>query len=169
MINIILQAIWFILPAYFANSTPVVASKFLSKYNKPIDFRKTLKGKPILGPGKTWMGLAAGLIIASFVGYIQGITLIHPLITWKIGFLLGCGALLGDIIASFIKRRVNLKRGSRVFGLDQLDFILGAFFFAWLINQFNITYFIIILIITPAIHLLANFLAYKIGVKQEPW
>ena len=71
IISIILESLWFILPAYLANSSPVLGHKLFGKYNYPIDFGKKLKdGKRILGDGKTWNGLIFGILVAVLVGYI---------------------------------------------------------------------------------------------------
>ena len=43
-----------------------------------------------------------------------------------IGFLLGFGALLGDALGSFIKRRMGIGRGKPAPILDQIDFLIVA-------------------------------------------
>ncbi len=61
------QAIWFILPAYVANATPV-----LTGGGPPIDGGKKLSdGYRILGDGKTIRGFILGLLAGSIVGAIQ--------------------------------------------------------------------------------------------------
>ena len=64
----ILEALWFILPAYMANSTPVNVSKlkFLEKYGKPLDGGRYWRGIRILGGGKTWRGLVSGIFIGTY-------------------------------------------------------------------------------------------------------
>jgi len=163
MINIIFSAIWFILPAYFANMAPVFISKIkrIQKYNKPIDFGKKIKGKEILGSGKTWFGFIFGVVVGTIIGALQG--------NYYLGFMLGLGALVGDSVASFIKRQLNISRGKKAPILDQLDFIIGAFLFSALIITFNWIHFVIIIIITPAIHLVSNIIGYKLKLKNEPW
>jgi len=61
---LIIEALWFIFPAYLANSAPVDVSqiKALKKYGTPIDGGKTFRGKRVLGDSKTWRGLYAGVI-----------------------------------------------------------------------------------------------------------
>ena len=62
--EIIIQALWLVLPAYIAN-----ASALLIGGGTPIDFGKNWKdGKLILGDGKTWRGLITG----AFVGMTGG-------------------------------------------------------------------------------------------------
>jgi len=62
--EIILQALWLILPAYIANASAVLVGG-----GTPIDFGKNWKdGKRILGDGKTWRGLISG----AFIGITSG-------------------------------------------------------------------------------------------------
>lgn len=170
MLKLILESIWFILPAYFANMLPAVLSKTKIIQNSPkIDFGFSFKGKPILGSGKTWAGMLLGLSAGIFIGWIQSNFPFIPHMSIKLALFLALGAMLGDLSGSFIKRRFGLKRGARVILLDQLDFLIGAFLFSSLVLPINLTYFGILLIITPLLHLFTNFLGWKMGFKSEPW
>lgn len=179
----ILVALWFILPAYVANAFAVVFSG-----GPPIDFGKIfIDGKRIFGDGKTIRGFIGGVSMGIIVGTIQlfassyilkQISLYYVMDLQEIFLvqvsvprvcLLSFGALIGDLIGSFIKRRFGLKRGAPAPILDQLDFLLGALFFANVIKPLQLKYFIILIIITPAIHLYANSIGYVLKLKKEPW
>jgi CDP-diglyceride synthetase len=90
-------------------------------------------------------------------------------------FCLSAGAMLGDLLGSFIKRRVGLKRGAPFPLVDQLDFVAGAwlllFLFAreWFTESFSLAIILAVIIITPLLHLLTNYIGFKIGKKQVPW
>ncbi len=92
-------------------------------------------------------------------------------------FLLSFGALFGDMTASFIKRRSQLKRGDKSPLLDMFDFIgmalLLSFIFAneWLMSWILDGYMPLftLLIATPILHRGVNIIGFKIGVKNEPW
>ncbi|MHA1786460.1 MAG: CDP-2,3-bis-(O-geranylgeranyl)-sn-glycerol synthase [Candidatus Helarchaeota archaeon] len=186
---------FYILPAYFANGGAVLMGKYIK--GAPIDFRKNFfDGERILGDGKTWAGLLGGTLIGTFGGFVMWIVVLgavaavgfeydfgladpicHPIlydITILRGFLLSFGALVGDIFGSFIKRRFKKERGAKFPIVDQLDFTVGAILFSAL-EFWNVNILIIwpallfIIIITPIIHLIANRIAFKIGVKNEPW
>ncbi|MBU0899151.1 MAG: CDP-2,3-bis-(O-geranylgeranyl)-sn-glycerol synthase [Nanoarchaeota archaeon] len=176
-IFVLVEAIWLILPAYTANGlVPFFKGK------RPIDGnRKFIDGKPILGPGKTWEGLIYGSIIGAVIAFIQLLALpylpfefssvalsIVPM-SLLLGFLLGFGALFGDIVASFFKRRIGIKRGHAAPILDQDDFIIGALLFASLLIAIKIEWVILLLVITPLLHLLANMIGYLIKVKKQPY
>jgi CDP-2,3-bis-(O-geranylgeranyl)-sn-glycerol synthase len=64
----VLHALWLFLPAYLANMAPVFVAKLLPGWNAPIDGgRKAADGRPLLGAGKTWRGLAGGTLLAGLV------------------------------------------------------------------------------------------------------
>lgn len=175
----LIGAIWLILPAYAVNGLmPLVGFK---KNNHPIDFGKKWRGKPIFGPGKTWEGLFFGCFIGILIATIQ--MLVYPYLPFDqspvpltivqmspfLGFLLGLGAIAGDLVGSFIKRRMGLPRGAIAPILDQEDFLLGALLFASFMVTILIEWILWLVIITPIIHLIANVIGYKIRVKKEPW
>ena len=164
IIELIIEALKFIFPAYCANAIPVITGG-----GYPIDFgKKFFDGKPILGKNKTFQGFFSGLIIGTTVGLVESAFFGYHLF---FGLLLSLGALLGDLIGAFVKRRLGLAPGELLPVIDQIDFILGAILFSFLISPPNKSGELIlaVLIITPPIHLLTNFAAYKLGLKDNPW
>ncbi len=173
-----LQAIWFILPAYAANGLPVLFGG-----GSPIDFGKTLNGKRIFGDGKTIRGFVGGVISGTLVGltlfYVGPI--LHQLIPESqglidlsyspiVGLLISVGALTGDLVGSFIKRRLNLKRGAPAPVLDQITFLVFAFLFALLIiRPIPLEYVIFLIPLTLGLHLFTNFISWLIGIKKVPY
>ena len=188
----IVVGLWVMLPAYLPNSFAAVFGG-----GKPIDGGKTMKdGRRILGDGKTWRGFFAGTALGLLVGLIEifllskgfhffGISLPGFSAAGIAGALdvsaviailsLATGALLGDMTFSFLKRRLGLKRGQALPLADQYDFLIGAFVltaitsFGWLTATLDWTTFIVIIIMTPVLHLGTNIIGYLIGVKNEPW
>lgn len=171
MIILLLRALWFILPAYIANATPPVFARIrrIHKYHRPVDGGKKLKGKEIFGEGKTWLGLISGVLAGTAFGFLQSLTNVQPMMTLKLALALSLGALIGDMVGSFIKRRLGFGRGKAVPLLDQLDFLLGAFILSSLVVGINFSYLIILLVITPIVHLGANIIGYKLKIKKVPW
>lgn len=169
------------IPAMIANSFAVIFGG-----GPPIDGGKKWEGKRILGDGKTWRGLFGGGLSAGAIGilfhYISSPHFsLYPSLSKAliIVLTLSFGALLGDITASFFKRRRGISRGERSPLLDKLDFIIGSYIFTFLINPkwFYQTYFegngwiatLIIIIGVPFLHRAVNIIAYKLGVKDDPW
>ncbi|MBM3309808.1 MAG: CDP-2,3-bis-(O-geranylgeranyl)-sn-glycerol synthase, partial [Candidatus Altiarchaeales archaeon] len=183
-VSLILESLWFILPAYMANSiaNDVAHIRYLEKFSYPMDFGLKWRGLRIFGPNKTWRGLFFGVLAALLTGFLQqkyhlqaaaffsgqldlSGTLSLPEMSVKLAFLLGFGAMLGDAVKSFFKRRMGIESGQPAPLLDQLDYIFGAFFFAWLTVPINLDYFAIVVIITVPLHLLANFIAWLLKLK----
>ena len=87
------------------------------------------------------------------------------------------GAVIGDLFGSFLKRRFDIKSGAPFWIIDQLDFALIAILFItipsfisptiFLLPDINI--FIFLIIITPAVSIIANTVAYLVGLKSVPY
>lgn len=191
MLNLILSSLYFILPAYVANTCPVLL-KWLP-FGQPIS-------KKLFGENKTWRGFYTGYIGALAVLLIQfylqksgvlpsGSTIysssilsaasengyITPLLDYEYiniplyAFIFGIGAITGDLIKSFFKRLRNVSPGQSWVPFDQLDFVVGALVF---LSPFYLpTWAVIltILIITPLLHVSANFIAFHLKLKKVWW
>lgn len=98
-----------------ANGTPVIAKRILGdRLAAPVDWGlRFTDGRPVFGPSKTLRGLvlsvAATLACAPLLG-----------LEWKVGAVIGAGAMSGDLLASFLKRRLDLPPSSQALGLDQV-------------------------------------------------
>jgi len=172
----LVEAVWLIIPAYAANGLAPLA-----RGNHPIDGGRSWRGKPLLGPGKTWEGLAFGTVVALAIAVImQGaqellpwvvspIPLIIVPMSAALGFLLGFGSMAGDTAGSFVKRRLGIARGSPAPVLDQDDFIVGALIFAAILVPVKLEWAILLLIITPIIHVVACAIGYALKLKDRPY
>lgn len=164
-IDVIASAIWFILPAYFANAAPVVLGG-----GPPLDMgKKFFDGRRIFGNGKTTRGFVGGIIAGTIIGLFQGIFRAPLGKHILLGFMLALGALLGDLVSSFIKRRIDIERGGAAPGLDQLSFVVVALLLASSVEVPSWQVIVTLLIITPPIHLATNFIGYKLGFKSRPY
>jgi CDP-2,3-bis-(O-geranylgeranyl)-sn-glycerol synthase len=153
-LSFILEAIWYILPSYFANMSPVLFGG-----GRPLDMGRSFRdGRRILGDHKTIRGFLSGIIVGTLVGFIQG----RPLQ----GFTLSLGAMVGDCFGSFIKRRIGLVEGQSAPLLDQEGFLIFSLIFTYPIEGLAIEPVIFLLIITPILHWGTNFLAHAIGIKE---
>lgn len=67
----VLYALLVFLPAYTANMAPPLVAKVFPKWNAPIDGGRTdRKGQRILGPGKTWRGVAGGIVFGAVTAVV---------------------------------------------------------------------------------------------------
>lgn len=162
--QLVIEALLFIFPAYCANAIPVITGGGL-----PIDLgKKFLDGKPIFGKNKTFRGFFSGLALGLTVGFIESLIFKYHIL---FGLLLSLGALFGDLAGAFVKRRLGIAPGDLLPVLDQIDFIIGAILFSIPI-PFQVPFLelvIAVITLTPPIHLLTNFVAYKLGLKSNPW
>jgi len=99
--------------------------------------------------------------------YFEGFPLMIPIV-----LSLCTGALLGDIVESFFKRRMGKERGEDWIPFDQLDFVVGALLLSfitssiidlfdilpynWFLKNFSPLHILVILILTPFLHILSN-------------
>ena len=79
------------------------------------------------------------------------------------------GALTGDVVGSFIKRRVGVESGDPSPVMDQLGFIIMALIFAAPIFEPGQVFVVILIISTFFIHWLSNAIGYLLGLKKHPW
>jgi len=172
----VVYALFFIFPAYVANALPVVLGGGL-----PIDLgRKMPDGKPVFGSHKTIRGFIAGVIAGTLTSLAQlwVLAVVAPadfMLPFQfnalLGFVVSLGALIGDLVHSFVKRRISIAEGAPLPVADQLDFVVGAvlLYSAALLSLPPLLTIAIIFVITLPIHLLTNALAYLAGVKKAPW
>jgi len=167
MLSEFVRALWIFLPSYVANAFPP-----LLKGKKPLDFGKNfIDGRRILGDGKTIEGFIGGVIAGSLTGLVQSLFNVNglPEMLPEAAFLISLGALTGDSIGSFIKRRLGLKRGDDAPLLDQLDFLLLSMVFASLFFTLTVPMIVFLLVFTPIAHRITNILGYALKIKNVPW
>lgn len=175
---IILKIFWLFLPAALANSSGTLFGK-VKFLNTPVDFGKRINNQPIFGKNKTYRGFFFGTLVAVLVAYIQ--KTIYPY-AWKIslinyseknfiiiGFLLGFGALFGDLAESFLKRRLKKEPGKPFIPFDQLDWIVSANLFIALYVNLSWNIVVLSLIIFGILHPLSNIIAYYLGIKDAKY
>ena len=165
IVFLVVEALKFIFPAYCANAAPVLAGGGL-----PMDFGKNfVDGKRILGKNKTWRGFFFGWGIGILVGVVEGFVFRSVPYSLLFSVLTPLGALCGDLAGAFVKRRLGIAPGGLLPVIDQIDFVVGALLFSLPLALVSLELAIVVLLITPPIHLFTNFLAYKLKLKSNPW
>ena len=188
MFEEILKSFYYFLPAYLANAAPVIFDKFrlLKSLKKPIDGGRKMGNDYIFGTTKTWRGLVAGVLVGTLTGLLQAALYLNSgeakgmespwffFVRYNfenalfLGALLGFGILVGDLVKSFFKRRLHIKSTDPFFPFDQLDY-LGALFLGTLFFPIPLLNFLIILLLSPLLPILANITAYTLGWKKVWW
>ena len=98
-----------------ANGSPILIRQALGdRLNHPLDAGWALAdGHRLLGASKTWRGLAAAVVVTPLLALALGWS-------WQIGLALGSFAMLGDLLSSFIKRRLGMPSSAMAPGLDHI-------------------------------------------------
>jgi CDP-diglyceride synthetase len=98
-----------------ANGTPVFATKVLQdRFAAPIDGGMKLPdNKRLFGASKTVRGLVVSIASTTLGAILVGFD-------WTTGATFAAASLGGDLISSFIKRRLGLTLHAQAFGLDQI-------------------------------------------------
>jgi CDP-2,3-bis-(O-geranylgeranyl)-sn-glycerol synthase len=135
---------------------------------RPIDSGKVLSdGQRILGDNKTIRGFVGGFGVGIIVGAFESVFVSQNLLF--VAILASLGALIGDLVGAFVKRRLRITPGGSLPVLDQLDFVVGAILFVVPIMNLSLSTALIILLVTPPVHLLTNAGAYLLGLKSTYW
>ena len=168
--SLILQSLYFFLPAYVANMAPVLFRWLPGEI--PIDEKRC-------GQNKTWRGLVVATLIGGLIFYLQKLayqsgTRSLALINYDafpitLGFGMGAGAILGDLVKSYYKRKAGLQPGSRWIPWDQLDFVIGGLLGAFIFYVPSVQVAVILLIVSPLLHIVVNHLAFWCGIRKEKW
>jgi CDP-2,3-bis-(O-geranylgeranyl)-sn-glycerol synthase len=157
--------VYFMLPAYAANMAPPF-TRFWHGWNPPLSRRW-------LGGHKTLLGCLAGVVAAAVTAAIQaGLGWDGAIVTsegWlATGLRLGVGAMAGDAVKSFFKRRLGIKPGRPWIPFDQLDFAVGALVLAGPSAGLGWSDVALILLVTLPGALAVNRIAYGLGVRETP-
>jgi CDP-2,3-bis-(O-geranylgeranyl)-sn-glycerol synthase len=172
--------LWVIAPAFFANGAALCSRriKFLNPLAIPVDLeKKWIDGRRIIGRSKTFRGFVAGTLAAILSavmifflsGYFQIVVFNSLSYAILIGTILGFGALLGDTIKSFFKRRMGIKEGKNLIFFDQLDFLVGAIVFSFPFEHFPIRFILLLIFGTFVLHIIMNIVAFNLKLKKAPW
>lgn len=174
----LLKCLYFMLPAYFANMAPVIVKK-INLFNFPLDFNKKLNNEPILGSHKTFRGFISGILFSVAIAYVQSLLYQKEFFMklsffdyhgWiLLGILMGFGALAGDAVKSFFKRRAGIKPGHKFIPFDQIDFIFGALIFVIPLVDLTLRIFLTSLFLSATLVIIVNHIAFYMKIRSEKW
>ena len=144
-----------------ANGTAVGAKKlFGAVFARPLDGGALfLDGQPVFGPSKTTRGIVVSVLATSVCAALMGLG-------WEIGALIATFAMIGDLLSSFLKRRLHLASSSMAIGLDHIPESLFPLLASRLLLSIldivaGTTIFVVgALILSP--------LLFKLNIRDEP-
>ncbi|MFZ0699535.1 MAG: CDP-2,3-bis-(O-geranylgeranyl)-sn-glycerol synthase [Thermoplasmata archaeon] len=180
--------VWVLLPAFVANATATLPRGA----GPPMDFGRVWPrdGRRLFGPSKTWSGFLVGGAVGSAVGVLEAWLILLAPPNWAVvpvlapsvlaaiplAVMIAYGAMTGDAIGSFIKRRMDRPSGARTLFLDQFPFVLVPIGLGFAFNTGlfwavfgNWEAVIWLVILTLGLHALFNWIGYHAGLKKVPW
>jgi len=147
-----------------ANTAPLVAKNLLGERAAwPLDGGLVFfDGKPLFGKSKTARGVLLGTLAPALFAPLVG----HDI--WQ-GIAIGAAAMAGDLVSSFIKRRLGFVPSSQAIGLDQILEVLLPVLVAraW----FGLTWWAVVYVVAAFIvlGLLLSKLLYRLKLRDEPY
>lgn len=147
-----------------ANGAPVLGRLLFGRYGaRPLDGGLKLPDdRPLLGHSKTWRGVLLALTAATVMAWLLGM---EP----QVGLIIGVFTMLGDLLSSFIKRRLGLPSSSMALGLDQIPEALlpllavkGRFDLGWPSILEIVVAFIVL-------GLLLSQILYRLNIRRRPY
>lgn len=147
-----------------ANGAPVLAKKVLGRrFAHPLDRgRLFVDGRPLFGTSKTTRGIVVAILASTLAAPLLGLD-------WAIGLRVGVFAMLGDLMSSFVKRRLALPSSSMALGLDQVPESL----FPALACRALLSLSVVDIVATVAAffigELLLSRLLYRLNIRDRPY
>ncbi len=170
----LIETIWFFLPAFVANQCPGHGARWNVPGQVPVS-------RLWLGENKTWaayymaaLGSSLTFVLQQWAsdwniayGWYVSSSLRESIL---IGALFGLGAVVGDHLKSFVKRRLGRAPGTMWWPFDQLDYVFGALLFVYPISGWiGWDMFWALIVIALVGHLIINAIGYKIGHRKTWW
>ena len=183
-----IAVLWVLLPAYLASAFATLPRG----RGPPMDLGRNWPwdGRRILGPSKTWSGFLVGATLAVPFGLLEAALILAappnlalvprwaPSVVAAIPVvaLVSYGAMTGDALGSFVKRRLGRPSGARALVLDQLPFVavpllLGAALDPGLFVTVFASWeaLLWLLVFTFGLHAVFNWIGFHAGLKKVPW
>ena len=146
------------------NGAPVLLYRLLGDiFSQPVDGGYVLSdGARLFGDSKTWRGIFSGITSAAIASVLLGFSM-------TFGFVFSFCSLSGDLVSSFIKRRLKQPESGQLVGIDQIPealipLIVGAF---WL--GYGVTTIVIVTLSFFLLNVLVSPILYRLGIRKRPY
>lgn len=147
-----------------ANGAPVIASKLLGpRWARPLDGgRRFSDGKAWFGKSKTLRGILASVLATSLGAVLIGYSI-------STGALFAVASMGGDLISSFIKRRLDLPPSSRALGLDQLPESMLPLLVCWQALELDMATALAVVVLFFGGELLLSRVLFRLHIRKRPY
>lgn len=149
---------------FVANGSPILARRLLGhRWRLALDGGRVMAdGQPLLGPSKTVLGLVSSILVTTLAAPLFGFP-------WLIGLIIAIFAMLGDLLSSFIKRRMQLAPSSMKFGLDQIPESALPLLVVQPLLDLGWLQVVILIAAFLFLELPLSWLLYKAGIRKHPY
>lgn len=147
-----------------ANGAPILASRLLGgRFGRPLDGGITLAdGRPLFGASKTIRGLVLSIVCTALAAILLGFD-------WVAGAGLGATSMAGDLVSSFVKRRLGLGLHARATGLDQIPEALLPMLLLQARLNLSAADIVVALVAFTALELVLSRLLFLLHVRDRPY
>ena len=149
---------------FVANGAPILARILLNeKASYPLDGNVTfIDGRPLLGKTKTLRGIISALAFTALVAPLLGFPA-------EFGLMFGFFAMLGDLVSSFVKRRLGMANSSMAPGIDQIPESLFPMLAADWVLDLGWTSVVLVVVTFIITGLLTSRVLYKLKIRRHPY
>ncbi|MBI4359559.1 MAG: CDP-archaeol synthase [Candidatus Jacksonbacteria bacterium] len=170
--------IWLLAPGGIANIAAALIAKIIPSWSAPVDFGKSFAGNRVFGDHKTWRGLIGGTIAGGAIFLLQRSLSSEPFFhdielfeykkaPWFLGLIMGFGALFGDLVKSFIKRRLVIAPGRPLFALDQIDWVFGTLIASAVFLRLDLKIVFQSLIVGGLAHIVIKYCCFLVSLDKK--
>tara|TARA_B100000315_G_C14552213_1_gene576408 strand:+ start:1198 stop:1680 length:483 start_codon:yes stop_codon:yes gene_type:complete len=156
-----LETFLLLLPAGIANMVPPLFSR--------VRFLDIPVNEKLFGAHKTYRGFFFGLLFSVVAVYLESVFGYvgygGNLVVF--GLVLGLGALLGDLVESFVKRRLGIKAGKALYVFDQIDWIIGGLIALSFFVDVSVSLVVESLILFGLLHVIVKIIGYLMKINEE--
>lgn len=147
-----------------ANGAPILARFLLgSRGDRPVDSGLVfIDGQPLLGPSKTWRGIVCALLVTPIAAWL----LYLPA---SVGFIVAAVAMAGDLLSSFIKRRLHVEPSGMALGLDQIPESLLPLLAVRAHFTLSIAEILLLTLAFLVLELVLSRILYRLKIRKRPY
>ena len=147
-----------------ANGAPVLAKRLLGdRLARPLDGGAIfIDGRPLFGPSKTIRGIVVALAATPLAAALMGLS-------WQLGVVVAGLAVVGDLLTSFVKRRMGLPSSSMALGLDQIPESLLPLLGAWLFVPLSLLDILVGVAAFFAGELILSRILFHLNLRERPY
>ncbi len=147
-----------------ANGAPVLAKKVLgARWAWPLDGGALLfDGRPVFGTSKTLRGVVLAVAAGGLAGPLVGLDV-------ALGAQIAALAMAGDLMSSFLKRRLNRPPSSQALGLDQVPESLLPLWWAASAQGYGAAGVLLGVVVFFVGELLVSRVLFRLHIRDRPY